>query len=64
MFNSLDESIATAAASIPTNISDDAITLKDDSDNEYLITVDASGDTPELVVTEIVPEAVEEAGET
>lgn len=36
---------------IPDNISADAITLKDSSDNEYLITVDASGETPELVVT-------------
>jgi len=42
---------------VPTNISDDAITLKDESDNEYLITVDASGDTPELVVTAITNES-------
>ena len=48
---------------IPGNISDEAITLKDSSDNEYLITVDGSGDTPELVVTAITPE-VEEGAET
>lgn len=41
---------------IPANISEDAITLKDESDNEYLITVDASGDTPELVVTAVTAE--------
>jgi len=44
---------------IPANISEDAITLKDESDNEYLITVDASGDTPELVVTAIEAEGDE-----
>ena len=52
-----------AAATIPGNINDEAITLKDSSDNEYLITVDASGDTPELVVTAVTPE-VEEGAET
>ena len=40
----------TAAATIPTNISDEAITLAS-GDNDYLITVDASGEDPELVVT-------------
>ena len=45
---------------IPANISEDAITLKDESDNEYLITVDASGDTPELVVTAVTAESEEE----
>lgn len=40
---------------IPNNISAEAITLKDQSDNEYLITVDASGESPELVVTLIEP---------
>ena len=44
---------------IPANISDEAITLKDDSENEYLITVDASGDTPELVVTAVTEEGGE-----
>lgn len=59
----LKDLIDTASASIPGNINDEAITLKDSSDNEYLITVDASGDTPELVVTAITPE-VEEGAET
>ena len=49
--------INTAIANIPTNINDEAITLKDESDNEYLITVDASGDTPELAVTLIEEES-------
>jgi len=61
MLTSINSSISelgTAVASIPTNINDEAITLKDESDNEYLITVDASGDTPELAVT-----LIEEEGE-
>lgn len=40
---------------IPDNINDEAITLKTD-DGEYLITVDDSGDTPDLAVTEITEE--------
>ena len=36
---------------IPTNISDDAIILKGSEDAEYLITVDDSGETPELDVS-------------
>lgn len=44
------------AASIPKNVSDDAISLKTD-DGEYVITVDDSGDTPELVVTAVEEEA-------
>ena len=43
-------------ASIPDNISSDAIILGADDDNDYLITVDASGDTPELAVTLVEPE--------
>lgn len=41
------------ADSIPTNISDDAIVLKGTDDAEYLITVDDSGETPELLVEAI-----------
>lgn len=41
---------------IPDNISDDAITLSTET-ADYLITVDDSGDTPELEVT-----AIEEEG--
>ena len=36
-----------------TNVSDDAIVLKGTNDAEYLITVDDSGDEPELSVTAI-----------
>ena len=52
--------LAGLEARIPQNISDEAITLKTD-DGEYLITVDDSGDTPELAVTAIEEE--EEGGE-
>ena len=47
-----------AFSAVPKNIDDEAITLKTD-DGEYLITVDDSGDTPDLVVT-----AIEEEGES
>ena len=53
------DAIELAELNIPKNISEDAITLKDESENEYIITVDASGDTPELVVT-----AIEEEGDS
>ena len=42
-------------AQIPKNIDDESIVLKS-GDNEYLITVDASGETPELVVELIEPD--------
>ena len=47
---------ATITATIPTNISDEAITLSTET-ADYLITVDDSGDTPELTVTAIEEEA-------
>ena len=53
MFKGMFESIAN---SVPKNIDDQGITLKTD-DGEYLITVDDSGDTPELEVTAIEEEA-------
>lgn len=43
---------------IPDNINDEAIVLKGTGDTEYAITVDDSGDTPDLAVT-----AIEEEGE-
>ena len=62
-WNRLEEPLAGCAEmlfdtllSIPKNINDEAITLKTD-DGEYLITVDDSGDTPELAVTKIEEEA-------
>ena len=54
MFKGMFESIAN---SVPKNIDDQGITLKTD-DGEYLITVDDSGETPELEVT-----AIEEEGD-
>ncbi len=66
MLNSMNEmagSMDTIAASIPTNIDDEGIVLKGADDAEYLITVDDSGETPELDVTLIVPEEAE-GGET
>lgn len=51
-------SISTVASSIPDNISNEAITLSTET-ADYLITVDDSGDTPELTVT-----AIEEAAST
>ena len=45
-----------AAATIPDNINDEAITLSTATAN-YLITVDDSGETPELEVTAIEEEA-------
>lgn len=53
MFKGMFESIAN---SVPKNIDDQGITLKTD-DGEYLITVDDSGETPELEVTAIEEEA-------
>jgi len=47
---------ALGTLNIPDNINDEAITLKTD-DGEYLITVDDSGDTPDLAVTAIEEEA-------
>lgn len=47
--------LQTAVASIPTNIDSESISLKS-GDDEYLITVDATGDTPELAVEKIVEE--------
>lgn len=52
--------VAEFAAKIPTNIDDEGIVLKGSEDAEYLVTVDDSGDTPELDVTLIE----EEGGET
>ena len=62
MFDGINSAVSTIAASIPQNISDEAITLKGSEDAEYLITVDDSGDTPELAVTLI--ETEEEGDDT
>ena len=47
---------AAIEAKIPTNISSEAITLTS-GDDDYLITVDATGEDPELVVTKVEEEA-------
>lgn len=41
---------------IPSNINEESIVLKGTGDAEYIITVDDSGDTPELAVDLIEPE--------
>ena len=51
-----------AAAAIAAKISDDAIALKGADENDYLITIDTSGDTPEVIAT-AVPEPEEETTE-
>jgi hypothetical protein len=55
-FGGLTDQIAEVAESIPKNIDDKSIVLTTD-DGEYLITVDDSGDTPELAVEAIENEA-------
>lgn len=62
-WNRLEEPYASCASmiksvfdKIPTNIDGEGITLTS-GDDDYLITVDASGDDPELAVTKIVEEA-------
>ena len=51
------------SADIPKNISEEAITLKGTGDAEYLITVDDSGETPDLSVTLIEDEEEEDPAE-
>ena len=59
----LMNTVNTAVATIPTNIDDEGIVLKGTGDAEYLISVDDSGDTPELDVT-LIEEEEEEGGDT
>ena len=51
--------LETVSSLIPKNINDEAITLKGTGDAEYLVTVDDSGETPELEVTLIEEEEEE-----
>ena len=60
LMNSTNTAIADVAATVPTNIDDEGIVLTS-GDNEYLISVDATGDTPELAV-ELIED--EEGGES
>lgn len=48
--------VAGIEAKIPTNIDDEGIVLKS-GDDEYLVSVDASGEDPEVVATLIEEEA-------
>lgn len=56
LMNDTNTALTTVAASIPTNIDDEGIVLNGAEDAEYLITVDDSGETPELDVTLIEAE--------
>ena len=60
LMNSTNTAIADVAETVPTNIDDEGIVLTS-GDNEYLISVDATGDTPELAV-ELIED--EEGGES
>lgn len=62
LMNATSSSIAEVTAAIPTNINDESIVLKS-GDNEYLVSVDATGDTPE-VIAELIEEEAAEGGET
>lgn len=57
MFHGTLSGLTEAMDSIPTNINDEAIVLKGTEDAEYLITVDDSGETPELSVELIEEES-------
>ena len=61
----LGDAIGTTFAAVPLNINSEAIVLSGTSPNEYIITVNDEGETPELDVTLIEPEAeTQEEAET
>jgi hypothetical protein len=62
MFHTMLTALTAAAATIPTNIDDEGIVLKS-GDNEYLVSVDATGETPE-VVAELIEEETAEGDDT
>ena len=45
------DAVSAAEAAIASKISDDAIALKGADENDYLITIDTSGDTPDVIAT-------------
>ena len=51
------DAVEMVMAKVPTNINDEAIVLKGTDDAEYLVTVDDSGETPELSVELIEEES-------
>ena len=59
ILDSQAEAVASATAIINSRITEDAIALKGagDEPKEYLITVDESGEDPDLTVTEVTEEA-------
>lgn len=57
-----DSAAAAVEAKIPTNIDNESIVLAS-GDNEYLVSVDATGETPELVVELIEPDDDTEGGD-
>ena len=62
MMIDLMNSMNTMASTIPTNINDESIVLKS-GDNEYLVSVDATGDSPEVLAELIEPDD-DEGGDT
>lgn len=54
----MNTSMAALAETIPTNIDDEQIILTS-GDHDYVISVDATGDTPEVVAELVVEEAAE-----
>ena len=63
MSNAFNTAIESVAATVPTNVGEESIVLKS-GDNEYLVSVDATGDSPEVIAELIEPEEVAEGGET
>ena len=61
--NTMNTAIESLAAAIPTNVGEESIVLKS-GDNEYLVSVDATGETPEVIAELIEPEEDSEGGET
>lgn len=59
LFHSMLTALNEAAATIPKNIDDEGIILKS-GDNEYLVSVDATGETPEVVAELVEPDDGEE----
>lgn len=55
LFDNLFERVDGLENAMPHNINDEGITLKS-GDDEYLVTVDASGDEPEVIATLIEEE--------
>ena len=55
-FSGINEQINNINNAIPRNIDENGILLKGEDENEYLITVDTSGEEPEVIATLVEPE--------